>query len=119
MENPTDRQAAKTFNKIYNQSILKSSIKVYQKLKSCDNALIYNQTTSGDNKIEKVSGVKDKNPVVLKVRIQDSYRKFFHFYETNTFGEEDLSITKNWVGQYSTVNNILVFEINKHDYSAV
>ncbi|MFY0483784.1 hypothetical protein ACI6PS_14385 [Flavobacterium sp. PLA-1-15] len=119
MINPTDRKAIKNFTKNYNQTILKASIKVYQKLSSCDNALLYNQTTTGLNRIEIASGVKDKNPVVLKIRIQDSYRKFFNFFETNTSGIEDLCIVKNWIGQFNKVSKIYVFDINKHDYTVV
>jgi hypothetical protein len=119
MTNPADRIAIKKFTKHYNQEILKASIKVYQKLKSSDSALIYNQTTSGNNKIEKATGVKDKNPVILKVRVQGDYRKFFNFYETNTSGNEDLSITKDWIGQFNKVCKIYVFDINKHDYTVV
>ncbi|MBA9072599.1 hypothetical protein GGR22_000725 [Flavobacterium gossypii] len=119
MDNPTDRKAIKNFNRSYNQTILKASIKIYQKLKNSDNAFIYNLTASGGNKIEKASGVKDKNPVVLKVRIQDSYRKFFNFYETNTAGVEDFCTINNWCGQFDKVCKIHVFEVNKHDYSVI
>lgn len=119
MANPTERKAIKNFNKFFNQAILKASIKVYQKLKSSENAHIYNSTTSGNNKIELVSGIKKKEPVVLKVRIQDSYRKFFNFYQSDTSGSKDFCTVQNWQGQFNDVSNIYVLEVNKHDYSKV
>ncbi|WP_281979922.1 hypothetical protein [Tenacibaculum mesophilum] len=118
MSNPTDRKAIKKFNKEFNQTILGASIKTHQKLESSSNAFVFNQVSSKNNKIEVLSGVKKKAPAVLKVRIQGSYRKFFHFYQTSTFDSE-FCIVENWVGQFKDVSRIHVFEINKHDYSKV
>lgn len=119
MDDPTNRQSQKKFSKNYNETILKASVKIYQKLKSSPNALAYNQISPGNNKIEKASGVKKKNPVVLKVRIQSDYRKFFNFYETNTIsGEEHFCKIENWSG-FDKVCKIHVFDVNKHDYTVV
>jgi hypothetical protein len=114
INNETDRVAMKNFTKHFGGAILKSVLKIHQKLKSSQNALIYNQTSSGDNKIEKLQGTEKKEPLVLKVRIQSEYRKFFHYLEN-----EKACLTEEWAGQFSKVENIHVFQVNKHDYKSL
>lgn len=115
MSNPTDRQAIKGFCKFYNKELLKPSIKVYQRLVSSENGLIYNQTTTGHNRIELVSGRKDKQSLVLKVRIQGDYRKFFNFYQNDT----NFCTVEEWEGQFNGIRKIYVLDVNKHDYSGL
>jgi hypothetical protein len=116
VENPEDRTAIKNFAKKFDKNLIGASVKLYQKLKSSPNATIYNQTTSTNNKIELKSGVKDKDFLVLKLRIQNSYRKFFYFYETS-LEEEEFCLKKNWVGQFDNILKVYVYEVNNHDYS--
>ena len=119
MDDPTNRKAQKSFSRNYNESILKASVKIYQKLKSSSSALAYNQMNTENNKIQKAAGVKKKDPIVLKVRIQSDYRKFFNFYETCAMsGEENFCTTENWTG-FDKVLKIHVFDVNKHDYTVV
>lgn len=115
--NPEDRLAIKNFAKKFNKNIVGAAIKVHQKLESSPNASIYNLTASTNNKIEMKSGVKDAHSVVLKIRVQQSFRKFFHFYETNTLGNEEFCLSKNWKGQFNKILKIYIYEVNNHDYS--
>ena len=116
VENPTDRKARKKFAKKFGDTTIKPLIKVYQKIKSSENAFIYNKASSKDNTIQLVSSVKDRDPVSLKVRIQDSYRKFFYFYAPSD-EETEFSLKKDWHGQFDEITRIYVYEFNKHDYS--
>jgi hypothetical protein len=116
IENPTDRKAQRNFAKKFGNTIIKALIKVSQKIKSSENASIYNQTSSSDNTIQLVSNVKAKDPVALKVRIQDSYRKFFYFYAPSE-EEAEFSLRKDWHGQFDEITRIYVYEFNKHNYS--
>lgn len=119
MNNPEDRKSLKKFNKLFDSTIMKASINVYQKLKSSKSALIYNQTTSNKNRIELVTGKGKKETLVLKVRINSDYRKFFYFYQTDTLGNEEFCTKEQWIGQFDDVCKIYVFSVNKHDYSIV
>jgi hypothetical protein len=112
VENETDRIAIKKFKKHFNENVLKAALKLHKKLKNADNAAIYNGTVSADNRIEKKQGQRNKEPLVLKVRIQDAYRKFFYFVCSEQLCKED-----EWAGQFQDVSSILVFEINKHNYN--
>lgn len=112
---PEDRNARKEFTRYFNQNLLKPAVKIYQKFKISENAHVYNIVASGNNKIELLTGVRDNDPSVLKVRIQDSYRKFFHFFCNETC--DNLSLKKDWTGQFNQVKYIRVYEINNHDYS--
>ena len=115
IKNSTDRSFVKNFNKRYNANLLKSTIKICKKLTLAENAYAYNMVSSADNKIELLSGVKKNEPTVLKLRVQDGYRKFFHFFCKNS--EENFSLHKDWVGQFNDVSNIYIYEMNNHDYS--
>jgi hypothetical protein len=117
VENPHDRTSIKKFSKKFDRQIAPAAIKVHQRLISAPNASLFNLGASTNNKIELKSGLENKEPVILKVRIQGSYRKFFYFYELNSKGEEEFSLKKNWQGQFDKVLKILVYDVNKHDYS--
>ncbi len=117
VENPDNRQSIKKFSKEFNNRIVGAAIKIHKKIKNAENAYVYNLTATHNNKIELKSGVSKKEPVVLKVRVQDSYRKFFYFCEKNSEGEEFFELTRNWRGQFKEILKIHVYEVNKHDYS--
>ena len=117
MNNPSDRVALKSFTKVFSAEVVKPSIKLDQRLKSSTNAKIFNQNYPGDNSINLLGGVKDKDPLVLKVRIQDAYRKFFNFYDKESSdGDGEFCVTKLWVGQFEKVEKLYIYEINKHNY---
>jgi uncharacterized membrane protein YkoI len=113
IKDETNRDVIKRFKKIFNENVLKAALKLHKKLKIADNAAIYNATVSADNRIEKKQGQKKKEPLVLKVRIQDAYRKFFYYI----CFEEDRCTEDKWTGQFIEVKKIHVFEINKHNYN--
>lgn len=114
-KNSTDRNFIKEFNRRYNANLLQATIKVCKRLSSAENAHIYNVTIAGKNKIELLSGVKNNEPTVLKLKIQDGYRKFFYFFCKDN--ELDFSLHKDWVGQFNQVSSIYIYEMNNHDYS--
>jgi hypothetical protein len=112
VEKETDRTSIKRFKKHFNENVLKAALKLHKKLKIADNAAIYNATASADNRIEKKQGQKNKDSLVLKVRIQDAYRKFFYYICFEQRCREN-----EWTGQFADVKAIHVFEINKHNYN--
>jgi hypothetical protein len=114
-KNSTNRSFIKDFNKRYNANLLKPTIKICKKLTLAENAYTYNLMSSANNKIELLSGIKKNEPTVLKIRVQDGYRKFFHFFCKNS--DEDFSLHKDWVGQFIDVSSIYIYEMNNHDYS--
>ncbi|MBQ3635515.1 MAG: hypothetical protein II951_07875 [Bacteroidales bacterium] len=71
---------------------------------------------STDNRIELKDGVKAKEPLMLKVRVTRGWRKFFWHIIDQDGG---LALKRDWTGDFGSVIDILVVEINKHDYKAV
>lgn len=85
-------------------------------LKQYPTALDYNKVYGlTTNRIELKDGTKKNQPLILKVRVTGSWRKFFYV----VIGEEDYLLTKDWVGQFDEVRSIYVIDVNKHDYNAV
>lgn len=119
VENPESRASVKKFSRIFDAKITSAALKIHNKMKIADNAHVYNLTASHNNKIELLSGVPHKDPVVLKIKIQDSYRKFFYFCDNSSQDEPAFSLTKDWCGQFKNIFKIHVYEVNKHDYSKV
>jgi len=117
VENPENRESIKKFSKIFDRNIAKAAIKVHNKMKIAPNAHVYNITASINNRIELKSGIPHKDPVVLKIRIQDSYRKFFYFCDCSSQDEPVFNLTKDWCGQFKNISKVHVYEVNKHDYS--
>lgn len=111
--NSVDRNFIKEFNRRYNAKLLQPTVKMCQRLISTDNAHVYNATFGG-NKIELLSGVKNSEPTVLKVKIQDGYRKLFHFFCDDN--DDNFSLTKDWKGQFNEVSSIYIYEMNNHNY---
>jgi hypothetical protein len=68
VNNETDRGAIKGFTKYFGAQVLKAVLKTHSRLKIADNAHVYNNIASADNKIEKVNGQGENDPLVLKVR---------------------------------------------------
>ena len=112
VNNETDRAALKRFKKYFNQELLSAALKTHKKLLNADNAEIYNNTSTIDNKIQLKQGIAEKDALILKVRIQRDYRKFF-YYIVN----EICCLKNKWNGQFKDIRAIHVFEINKHDYN--
>ncbi|WP_313090341.1 hypothetical protein [Chryseobacterium flavum] len=111
----TDRTFVKEFSKRYNANLLKQTVKICKRLTLAENAHAYNMIASADNKIELLSGVKNNEPTVLKIRVQDGYRKLFHFFCKDQCSE--FSLYKDWIGQFTDIDHIYIYEMNKHNYS--
>jgi hypothetical protein len=109
------RQETKRFSKHFGNQITSAVLRLHQRLKSAENAGCYNNIAGKDNKIEKLDGQKKNDPLILKVRIQDAYRKFFYYMTTNGNGLK--CAEGEWTGQFNRVEDIHVFEINKHNYN--
>ncbi|MDR1091236.1 MAG: hypothetical protein LBL79_09190 [Prevotella sp.] len=117
MKNPTDRACIRNFSKTFTQNIIKSAIQLHERLTAFETALDYNKVYGQtDNRIELLSGTGKKENLVLKVRINRDYRKFFYFLYNE---DKEPLITELWTGQFNEVKFIHVFEINKHDYQNI
>jgi hypothetical protein len=109
------RMELKRFSRYFGDQITSSVLKLHQRLKNAENAACYNSIAGNDNKIEELAGRKNDEPLVLKVRIQSAFRKFFYYMIS---GEKDVKCSQgNWTGQFNRVEDIHVFEINKHNYN--
>lgn len=118
VEDPSDRKKMRAFNKVFGSSMAEESVKLHKRIKQYATAADYNKIYgSTANRIETLSGVKDKDPFVLKVRVTGSYRKFFH----HVVDMKDLCFLKKreWTGQFELVSDIYIIEVNNHDYKAV
>lgn len=114
VKNPDDRTYRRKFCKEFTNSIADEAVKRYDILSRFPNALEYNKIYgSTDNRIELKHGCSDKDILVLKVRVTSAYRKFFY----TKIGTDSFLIKKDWIGQFSEVSDIHVFEVNKHDYN--
>lgn len=114
--NPADRQSIKNFGRRFDAKLVSAAVKVHNKLLSASNASIYNLTVAHDNKIQLKAGTPDKDSLILKIRVQDAYRKFFNFYVSDSTGGEKFCLTKDWTGQFDQIFKIYVHDVNKHDY---
>jgi len=115
VNNENDRIAIKRFSKEFNLSLVKAALNTHSKLLSAQNALIFNQTTTSDNRIELKGGCSKKDPLIFKTRVQKAYRKFFYYViETEM---KEFCLTKDWTGQFKEIKSIYVFDINKHNYN--
>lgn len=114
--NPTSRLSIKNFGKRFDSRLASAAVKVHNKLLSASNASIYNLTVGHDNKIKLKAGTSDKDSLILKVRVQDAYRKFFNFYVSDSTGVETFCLTKDWTGQFDQIFKIYVHDVNKHEY---
>ena len=77
---------------------------------------IYNQQHGGSNRIELKQGQRDNDPVVLKVRVNNAWRKFFNI----EMSDADTALTmREWHGQLNQVDTLCVIDINKHKYNEI
>ena len=89
--------------------------KLHDRLIQYDSVGTYNAMFgSTDNRIELKQGCADKEPLILKVRINQDMRKFFHQQIDN------LPLLKeNWNGDFFSITTIHIVAINKHDYNNI
>lgn len=116
VQNPDDRKSVRAFVKMFGKPLLEPSKRLHDRLLQYETAHDYNQIYGlTDNRIELLKGVAEKDPLILKVRIGISYRKFFyHIIEEDTFLPK-----KDWTGDFNSVTSLFVFEINNHDYNNI
>lgn len=117
VKEPTDRKKQRAFNKQFGNQIASEAVKLHQRMIAYPHAEAYNKVYGQTaNRIEIKSGVRNNDPMIFKVRVTGSWRKFFN----NIMDEErNLLIKKNWVGDFGTIVDIYVVDVNNHEYDAV
>lgn len=117
VEDPTDRAKQRAFYREFDSKIASSAAKLHQRLLAYSSVATYNkdygQTT---NRIETTKGTRDKDPLLLKVRVTGAWRKFFYSINTSS---GDFLLEKEWSGQFDAVTDIYITNVNNHDYDAV
>lgn len=116
VEDPTDRAKRRTFGKIFG-GIEDESVKLHKRLLSFADAGAFNKVYGGTaNRIELKRNEKNAHPLILKIRVTGSWRKFFYSIVTE---DGDFLLVKDWTGNFDAVNSIYVIDVNNHDYNAV
>lgn len=116
VEDPTNRAKRRAFGKAYG-GIEDESVKLHKRLLAHESAGAYNRIYGGtNNRIELKQGEKKENPIIFKIRVTGSWRKFFHHITTD---DGDFLLVRNWQGDFNSVNTIYVIDVNRHEYQAV
>lgn len=114
VDNPLDRKALRAFCAVYPSAIADEAVKLHKRLIYYPTAADYNKVYGGTlNGIETMQGRKDNKPFVLKARITQGYRIFFH----HLIGDSDFLLTRNWCGDFCAIEKIHIIEANKHNYN--
>ena len=117
VNNPTDRKNHRAFNKRFGNQIASEAVKLHERIKAYPSAGAYNKDYGQTaNRIEIKSGVRNNEPMIFKVRVTSSWRKFFN---SIIDAEENLLVQKDWNGDFSSIVDIYVIDVNNHDYNAV
>lgn len=112
---PTDRAKLRAFTKKYSSQIAGEAVKLHQRLIAHPTAASYNKMFGAtNNRIEIKRGTKENLPMYFKVRVTGSWRKFFHQLIGDSF-----VLGKEWVGDFESISDIYVYEINNHEYAAI
>ena len=115
--NPDDRSAARAFSKTFGVPLMSQAKKLHDRLIKYVSAGAYNAIFGQtDNRIEIKQGCRDKEPLILKVRIGQGPRKFFNHIIDK---EKNLLLTKDWKGDFNTIKTIYVIAVNNHEYNIV
>jgi hypothetical protein len=109
------RLEIKEFSRHFGCHIVAAALRLHQRLKNAESAELYNNIAGAKNKIEKKEGQKRNEPLILKLRVQDAYRKLFYYIIAES-GDGTICVEENWTGQFNKVKDIHVFDINKHKY---
>ena len=117
VNNPTDRTNHRAFCKQFGKQIASEAVKLHERIKAYSSAGAYNKDYGQTaNRIEIKSGVKNNEPMIFKVRVTGSWRKFFN---SIIDVEENLLVKKDWTGNFDSITDIYVIDVNLHDYNAV
>lgn len=116
VENYDDRSALKQFRRHFGMQLERHALKLHRSLCTIPNAHLFNLQQGCDNKLEILQGRKSNTPLVLKVRINQAWRKC-----CNALPSPDATpITNaNWDGNYQQVQSLYVIDINNHNYNAL
>lgn len=113
--NPENRDYIKGFKKHFPKEIMEAAIRLHQRLINQPNVSAFNNTYGNTrNGIEFVSGIGDNEPLLLKVRVNVAYRKFFNAYSIED--EKQLILKKDWSDNFDQIKDIYIKDINKHNY---
>lgn len=114
---PTDRKKQRSFSKQFGKQIASEAVKLHQRLLAYPTAGAYNKDYGQTkNRIETKSGVKNNDPMIFKVRVTGSWRKFFN----NVIDVEgNLLLKKDWGGDFGTIVDVYVIDVNNHEYDTV
>ncbi len=113
--NPEDRDASRAFSKTFGAALMASAKKLHDRLNTYVSAGAYNAMYgSTDNRIEIKQGCRDKEPLIFKVRVDRSQRKFFNHIVSD---DDSLLLTQDWQGDFNSITRIYVIAINNHDYN--
>lgn len=116
VEDPTNRAKRRAFGKMFS-GIEEESVKLHKRLLSFADAGAYNKVFGATtNRIELKRGVKKENPLILKIRVTGSWRKFFYNISSK---DGDFLLVKDWCGNFDAVSVIYVVDVNNHDYNSV
>lgn len=114
VQSPDDRSAARAFRKKFGENLMSPAIKLHERFLNYSSAGSYNAMYgSTDNRIEIKRAVKDRDALVLKVRVDRSYRKFFNHLKEDSV----ILLKKDWQGDFNAVTVIFVTDVNNHDYN--
>ena len=116
---PTSRDAQRVFRKFFPAVIEKSAVKLHRRLAiEFPNVAAYNSVYGRtDNRIELKDGQRNNECIIMKTRVNDSYRKFFNVVLTRD--KFVLLVVAGWQGQFKDVTDIHVVDVNNHDYNKV
>lgn len=115
VKNPDNRKAMRAFERIFGKTLMEPAKKLHDRLLSYKTAGAYNADYGcTNNRIELKQGCRDREPLVMKVRVDGWHRKFFH----HLFGEGAM-LKKDWTGDFNSVEKIYVIDVNNHDYKKV
>ncbi len=115
--NPDDRKASRAFSKTFGASLMEPAIKLHDRLKTYISAGAYNSVFGPtNNRIEIKKGCKNKDPLILKVRVGQGPRKFFNHIIDE---EKNLLLTQDWQGDFNSIMTIYIIAVNNHDYNNI
>lgn len=115
VQDPDDRKASRAFSKAFGATLMESAKKLHDRLKQYTSAGAYNAIFgSTKNRIETKHGCADKEPLILKVRIDRGQRMFFNHIIDDA---GNLLLNQDWHGNFDTITTIYVTNITNHDYN--
>lgn len=116
VENPLDMSAQRNFVKHYGAPLVQQATKLHKRLRDATTVSAYNQQHGGKNRIELKQGQRANDPVVLKVRVNEAWRKYFNIEKQRL---DSVLTMGEWQGQLNQVDTLCVIGVNKHKYNEI